>query len=166
MDIVLLATGILLGYFFYMIDCVLYALYLHPEDETSRHLVVQLKQHRYLLASKMMVQMSRSPKHYIHKSAKFLTAFALLSLFVATSTDSAIAQGILLGFGLYTTFELLKVRRNSDILREKFLWDFSPSVPHSTISLLVNGLFLITALLLVTAFLRVSPLCSIFMVSC
>lgn len=152
-EVILLIFGEIVGYFFYILDCLLYALYLHPEDETSRHLLEQLKQRRYRLALTMLLQMNHSPKRYIHKSAKFLLAFAVLGIFVVTSTTSKFAHGLIVGFGVYIGVELWKMRKNPGLIREKFLWDLSVDVKDRSVNMLLNGLLVLIAVLGILALL-------------
>ncbi|HZZ98553.1 MAG TPA: hypothetical protein VFG51_01340 [Candidatus Saccharimonadia bacterium] len=136
-NILMTAIGALIGYLFALIDCVLYALYLHPEDETSSHLIEQLRQHRYKLALQMVIQMNRLPKRYIHKSVKFLAAFAVLGIFVVSSTTSFFARGLVIGFGVYTIFELVKSYSDIASLRQRYMWDLSPTVSDDTVKWMV-----------------------------
>lgn len=147
LEIAFLLIGAILGYHFYIVDCLLYAFYLHPEDETSRHLREQIHQRRYWLALRMMLTMSASPKHYIHRSVKFVAAFVLMGVFVVTSTSGLFGRGFIAGFGVYVFFELLRLYPDPAILREKYFWDLSREVSLQNIRTLTNVTMLFMMLL-------------------
>jgi hypothetical protein len=127
-EILFKTIGVAIGFLIPIVDAMMHATYLHPEEEDGAGV-------REAWGRKHVVDMLRStesylqnPARFIHRGVYFLFVFIILGLFVVTSTASPVGKGVIAGFGLHVLMIVWRHRRDSQALRDRLFWGLSKEV--------------------------------------
>ena len=82
------------------------------------------------------------------RSLLFLIVMAPLGLFVVTSTGSLIGIGLVLGFELMSTWQMIKVSRDSQLFHQTYLTQLRRNLTSGEIKIMVGIQGFVTGLLL------------------
>lgn len=138
--------GGILGYFLPIADAIGYAVYLHPDQPESLPTKTAMDQKQLGAVFQHANELLKQPVRFIHRGIVFFAVFAVLGIFVLTSTDSAIGKGVIAGFGLHLLLAMLPYRRDLAGLKQRFFLGLAPSVSSAAVYTLIVVLVVIVIL--------------------
>ena len=118
----LFVIGIFAGFGFLQIDRVIHAFFIDPEHEFSVALQQAWRERRPVFFIKLLLQAQTMQQRLMTRSVLFMLTYIALTLYVLTSTGSALGAGFMLGLGLHYCLDLWLYQRDVTLFHEHFLW--------------------------------------------
>ncbi len=141
----LFLAGLSMGYFFIIIDHLLYFYYAVDSIPFVQHGRSLFKQKRYIALLRFALKNRNSMTRMITRSVLFVGVYIPLSFYIITSSQSTIGLGLVLGLGLRMVWDMIRFYRYTDYFQEIFLWQITRSLSAKEIRILVAifvGIFL------------------------
>ncbi len=123
----LFGVGVWVGFQLLFLDRVVHAFYLYPDTEFNT-LVRSLWIKRDLKGMfRALTQAETLQEKLLTRSALFLIVYIFLTIFVLTSTGSAVGIGVMLGMGLHYTADFWRYSQNPQQFAKQYLWQIQRS---------------------------------------
>ena len=119
---IIFVIGIFVGSGMIVVDRILHALYLFPENEINVLIREEWRKKNLLGVLNMLQLADPYQDQLMTRSVLFLAIYWLLALFVLTSTGSVLGIGIILGMGLRYTLDFWSVKNQPELFVHQFLW--------------------------------------------
>lgn len=150
----LLLLGLVLGFWFILVDRMLHALYVEPEQEFSRKVqAAWLSKNIRLLLSLLLREGPAEQAHLISRSALFMVSFMAIAIYVVTSSTNSLGLGVVLGIGLHYCVDVISYYHFPELFAEHFLWQIKRKFSNREVKWMIGG-FLFYFLMLTLLSLR------------
>lgn len=140
LQFILLFIGLYLGFCLTLIDRLLHALYVEPDDEFSKKVQHALSKNQYFQIFKLIWREGPFEQAgLISRSTIFMLTYMALAVYVVTSSNSVFGIGFVLGIGLHYCLDLILYHTNQQFFEEQFLWQIKRKFKSSEIKWLIAG---------------------------
>jgi len=134
-----LVIGWVIGWALADIDHVFYAVTCDPKEETCQRVKREIDLRRWKGAWKILEMTASERVKMPIRNMVTLTIIGVMGLWIATSTASITAAGLVFGLGVRLTIEMWQLKRKYQdwywLFKREFVW-----VEHRIISLIITGM--------------------------
>jgi len=121
--------GGLVGYGLILLDRLVYAYLLYPEEQLSQQIQYRVGKKDFKGVLELMHRRRGEQKRLAFRSVLFVVAWVVLALFALTSTPGLYAKGLVMGLGLHLAYDFWRDQKsNPEGLNQKLFWQIKRRV--------------------------------------
>lgn len=128
--LVLLGIGLLIGFYLYHLDHLIYCFFQAPHELSSQRIMSYFRQKSWKQAFSIASQTENERSRTIFHSVVFQVALILAGFFILTSSTSLLGKGMVLGLLFHSVFDQGLRLVNKENL-DSWFWQIQTSVPEN-----------------------------------
>ncbi len=140
LQFILLLIGLYLGFCLILVDRLLHALYVEPDEEFSKRVQHLWKNKQYWpMLQKIWKEGPAEQSGLISRSTIFMVCYMAVAIYVVTSSTNVFGIGFVLGIGLHYCLDLLMYHTDLEVFSAQFLWQMKRKFKSSEVKWLIVG---------------------------
>jgi len=148
---IFLVIGLIVGFFIYFFDYLLYPFYADEDLELvsiAKKYWTQKNYHHYL---QLIWLNQKTVVHLMSRSFLFIILYFPLAIFVLSASSQVFGKGVVLGLGLNLVIKLWQLKNNREDFHQNFFWQAEKQISELVINRMVMGFTLLFVLLTILA---------------